>query len=133
MQTLAVRLDRLEQNAMRVATWLKSRPEVELVLHPAFADCPGHALWKRDFSGSSSIFSVVLRPEWTPARIAGWMESLALFQMGFSWGGVASLIMAYPKLSRLPEGRGPRLVRLNVGLEEAEDLIADLEQAFNRA
>jgi cysteine-S-conjugate beta-lyase len=133
MQTLAVRLDRLEQTALRVAAWLKSRPEVELVLHPAFADCPGHAIWKRDFTGSSSIFSIVLRPEWTPARIAGWLESLSLFQMGFSWGGVASLAMAYPKLSRLPEGRGPRLVRLNVGLEHPEDLIADLEQAFDRA
>ena len=133
MQTLAVRLDRLEQTALRVAAWLKSRPEVELVLHPAFADCPGHAIWKRDFTGSSSIFSVVLRPEWAPTRIASWMESLALFQMGFSWGGVASLVMAYPKLSRLPEGRGSRLVRLNVGLEQAEDLIEDLAQAFDRA
>ena len=133
MQTLAVRLDRLEQTALRVATWLTSRPEVELVLHPALRDCPGHELWKRDFSGSASVFSVVLRPEWTPARVVGWMESLALFQMGFSWGGVASLVMAYPKLSRLPEGRGPRLVRLNVGLEEPEDLIADLAQAFDRA
>ncbi len=133
LQTLAVRLDRLGQTAMRVAIWLKSRPEVELVLHPAFTDCPGHDIWKRDFTGSSSIFSIVLRPEWTPTRIAGWMESLSLFQMGFSWGGVASLVMAYPKLSRLPECRGPRLVRLNVGLEEAEDLIADLALAFERA
>ena len=133
MQTLAVRLDRLEQTAMRVATWLKSRPEVESVLHPAFADCPGHEIWKRDFSGSSSIFSIVLRPEWTPVRIAGLLESLTLFRMGFSWGGVASLVMAYPKLSRLPEARGPRLVRLNVGLEDADDLIADLAQAFERA
>jgi cystathionine beta-lyase len=133
LQTLGVRLDRLEQNTLQVAEWLKARPEVQQVLHPAMPDCPGHELWKRDFTGSSSVFSLILSNEWTPARVALWIDSLALFRMGFSWGGAASLVMAYPTLSRLSGGRGPRLVRLNVGLEELRDLISDLEQAFERA
>ena len=133
LTTLAVRLDRLEQNALAVANWLKARPEVERVLHPAFADCPGHELWKRDFTGSSSVFSFVLKPDWPPDRIARWLDALALFRLGYSWGGVASLAMAYPRLVRLPDGAGPRLVRLNIGLEEPSELIADLAQAFGRA
>lgn len=133
LQTLAVRLDQLERNTLTLAHWLAARPEVERVLHPAFADCPGHELWKRDFTGSSSVFSIVLKPDWSPGRIATWLDTLALFGLGFSWGGVASLAMAYPKLSRLPDGQGARLVRLNIGLEHAEDLIADLAQAFERA
>ena len=103
------------------------------MLHPAFADCPGHEIWARDFTGSSSVFSFVLKPDWTPERIARWLDALALFKLGYSWGGVASLAMAYPRLARLPNGQGPRLVRLNIGLEEPEDLIADLAQAFERA
>ena len=133
LTTLAVRLDRLEHNALAVANWLKARSEVERLLHPAFADCPGHEIWARDFTGSSSVFSFVLKPDWTPERIARWLDALALFKLGYSWGGVASLAMAYPRLARLPNGQGPRLVRLNIGLEEPEDLIADLAQAFERA
>jgi cystathionine beta-lyase len=132
LTTLAVRLDRLEHNALAVAKWLKSRAEVARVLHPAFADCPGHEFWKRDFTGSSSVFSIVLQPDWTPERIARLLDALSLFRLGFSWGGVASLAMAYPKLARLPDGQGPRLVRLNIGLEEPQDLIDDLAQAFSR-
>jgi cystathionine beta-lyase len=130
--TLAVRLDRLQENALTVARWLKARPEVERVLHPALPDCPGHDIWKRDFTGSTSVFSIVFRPDWTPARIIAWMESLTLFRMGFSWGGVASLVMTYPGLSRLPGGAGARLVRLNIGLEDTDDLKADMAAAFER-
>lgn len=133
LTTLAVRLDRLEHNALAVAQWLKSRPEVARVLHPAFADCPGHEFWKRDFTGSSSVFSIVLQPDWTPQHIERLLDSLSLFRLGFSWGGVASLAMVYPKLARLPDGQGPRLVRLNIGLEEPQDLIDDLAQAFELA
>jgi cystathionine beta-lyase len=102
------------------------------VLHPALPDCPGHDIWKRDFTGSTSVFSIVFRPDWTPARIIAWMESLTLFRMGFSWGGVASLVMTYPGLSRLPGGAGARLVRLNIGLEDTDDLKADMAAAFER-
>lgn len=130
LQTLAVRLDRLEQNTLTVARWLAARAEVESVRHPALPDCPGHALWQRDFSGSSSLFSIVMKPDWNPARIARWLDALELFHLGFSWGGVTSLAMCYPTLERLPEGRGARLVRFNIGLEEPADLIADLERAF---
>jgi cystathionine beta-lyase len=132
LRTLAVRLDRLEQSALGVARWLAARPEVESVRHPALPDCPGHALWRRDFSGASSLFSIVMEPGWSPQRIARWLDALRLFRMGFSWGGVTSLAMAYPALDRLTDGSGQRLVRLHVGLEEPADLIADLEQAFAR-
>ncbi|MDE2304039.1 MAG: cystathionine beta-lyase [Gammaproteobacteria bacterium] len=133
LQTLAVRLEALERNALEVARWLRARPEVEQVLHPALPECPGHEIWKRDFGGSSSVFSIVLRPEWSPERIARWLDALRLFGIGFSWGGTASLAMAYPRLTRLDGGRGPRLVRLNVGLEAPVDLLADLAQAFQAA
>lgn len=133
LQTLAVRLDRLEQNALTVARWLAGRAEVESVRHPALPDCPGHAIWKRDFTGSSSLFAVVMKPDWDPARIARWLDSLELFHLGFSWGGVTSLAMCYPTLDRLPEGRGARLVRFNIGLEDPADLIADLEKGLATA
>jgi cystathionine beta-lyase len=133
LQTLGVRLDRLERTTLRVAGWLKDRREVAEVLHPAFADCPGHDVWKRDFTGSSSVFSVIFAEDWTAARVARFVDALRLFRIGFSWGGVTSLVMAYPDLVRIQPGRRDRLVRLNVGLEEAEDLIEDLRQAIEAA
>lgn len=130
LMTLGVRLERLERSTLAVAGWLKGRPEVAEVRHPAFEDCPGHALWKRDFTGSASIFSVILREDWNAARVAAFIDRLRLFRIGFSWGGVTSLVMAYPGLKRLDRGRGSRLVRFNIGLEEPQDLIEDLRQAF---
>jgi cysteine-S-conjugate beta-lyase len=132
LQTLGVRLERLERSALEVARWLPGRPEVSLVLHPALPDCPGHETWTRDFTGSASVFSIVLADEWTAARTARFVDALRLFRIGFSWGGVASLVMAYPDLVRLGPRR-ERLVRLNVGLEEPADLIADLQQALEAA
>lgn len=129
LQTLGVRLERLERSTLMVARWLKERAEVAAVLHPALPDCPGHGVWARDFSGSASVFSIVLGDDWTAARTARFVDALRLFRIGFSWGGVTSLVMAYPDSARLGARRA-RLVRLNVGLEEPADLIDDLRQAL---
>jgi cystathionine beta-lyase len=133
LQTLGVRLRELESSARAVANWLKKRPEIALVLHPALPDCPGHGIWKRDFTGSASIFSIVFKDDWSPARIMRFVDSLKLFKIGYSWGGVTSLVMAYESLGREHRNYGRRLVRLNIGLEDPQDLIADLESAMSRA
>jgi cystathionine beta-lyase len=130
LQTLGIRLSHLEQSTLTVAKWLKARPEVKLVLHPAFADCPGHELWQRDFTGSASVFSIVFDDSWKPERIVKFVEALKLFRIGYSWGGVTSLVMAYSALGRQHRNYGRQLVRLNIGLEDPQDLINDLEQAL---
>jgi cystathionine beta-lyase len=133
LMTLGIRLAQFEKSALTVANWLKSRPEISLVLHPALPDCPGHDIWKRDFTGSASVFSIVFKDDWQPARIVKFVESLRLFKIGYSWGGAFSLAMAYASLGREHRNYGRQLVRLNIGLEEPADLIADLEQAFARS
>jgi len=131
LQTLGVRLEALERATLTVASWLQQQPEIDAVLHPAFPSCPGHQLWKRDFSGSSSIFSILLAPRFTPEQVDGFVDALKLFKIGWSWGGVTSLAMTYPKLNRLePQYRG-HIVRLNIGLEDPSDLIADLKSALS--
>lgn len=132
LATLDLRLRALEQSTLQVAQWLKQRQEVKLVLHPALPDCPGHEFWKRDFNGSASLFSVIFE-EWTAAQVERFVDSLKLFKIGFSWGGVVSLVMAYPHLKRPTADDGPRLVRFNIGLEDADDLIADLSRAIGVA
>lgn len=131
LQTLAVRLKHLEQSTLQIAHWLAEQPEIELVLHPAFPSCPGHEFWKRDFTGSSSVFSVVFKPATDREAILEFADSLQLFKLGYSWGGVTSLIMPRFGLTRQHRSYGNRLVRLNVGLEEPKDLIADLTSGFN--
>jgi cystathionine beta-lyase len=131
LQTLGVRLERLEKSALQVARWLARHPKIETVLHPALPSCPGHAIWRRDFTGSASIFSIVFDAGCTAERVNGFADRLKLFRIGFSWGGVASLVLIYPSLDRPGENYGGRLVRLNVGLEETSDLIADLDQALD--
>jgi len=131
LQTLAVRLAAIEASALSIARWLHSRPEVESVLHPALPSCPGHEFWKRDFLGSSGVFSIVFRPGPTQQQVHNFVDALKLFRVGYSWGGVASLAVAYD-IGRIP-GRPPydhRIVRLNIGLEATSDLIGDLEQAL---
>ena len=129
LKTLDVRLRRLEQSAMTVARWLDDRGEVTALLHPAFPDCPGHDIWERDFSGSASIFSIILG-DWTREQVVRFVDSLELFKIGYSWGGANSLVMAYEGLKRPTAEAGPKLVRLNIGLEDPLDLIDDLEQAL---
>jgi cystathionine beta-lyase len=130
LQTLGVRLAQLEDSTLRVAHWLEERPEIALVLHPALPSCPGHDVWRRDFTGSASVFAVVFTSEYTPGQILAFVDRLRLFQIGYSWGGVTSL--AIPQFDALREVRsyGERLVRFNIGLEDADDLIADLAGAL---
>lgn len=132
-QTLAVRLEAIERSALTVANWLSERPEIERVLHPALPSCPGHDIWERDFNGSSGVFSIVFRKGPSLEQIHAFVDALELFDIGYSWGGTHSLAVAYTIASH---GRPPydhRLVRLAIGLEATADLIADLEQAFDRA
>ncbi len=131
MKTLAVRLPQIEDSAFSIAHWLAKRPEIERVLHPALESCPGHEIWKRDFSGSSGVFSIVLKKGITKEQVHAFVDALELFEIGYSWAGVTSLAVAYDFSGW--KGRGQydhRIVRLNIGLEDRDDLVADLEQAF---
>ena len=132
LKTLDVRLARLEQSALTVARWLYDHHEGITMLHPAFADCPGHDIWKRDWTGSASIFSVIFN-HWNRAQIERFVDSLQLFKIGYSWGGANSLVMSYSGLRRPTPQTGPLLVRLNIGLEDPQDLIEDLQQALGKA
>jgi cystathionine beta-lyase len=129
LQTLAVRLDQLEHNCLSVASWFSRQQEIQSVLHPALPSCPGHDLWQRDFTGSTSIFSVVFDPSIAKSKVIAFIDALRLFKLGFSWGGVTSLVMRYDAPKRI-QGGLPQLVRFNVGLEDSRDLIDDLAQAF---
>jgi len=130
LRTLDVRLRRHEESGLKVARWLEARPEVARVLHPALPGCPGHEYWKRDFSGATGLFSFVLAGGDDAAR-AKLIESLELFGIGYSWGGFESLALpADPvRTATRPDFGGP-LVRLHVGLEDPDDLIADLAAAL---
>ncbi|MGA7375086.1 MAG: cystathionine beta-lyase [Candidatus Sulfotelmatobacter sp.] len=133
MRTLAVRLKYIEASALRIALWLAERPEIERVLHPALEGSPGHEIWKRDFTGSAGVFSIVFKSESTKAQVRRFVDGLELFEIGYSWGGVTSLAVAYD--FQRAKGRpdyGYRIVRLNVGLEDTEDLIEDLERTMGR-
>jgi cysteine-S-conjugate beta-lyase len=131
LQTLSVRLQAVEASALRVASWLAARAEIETVLHPALPSCPGHEIWKRDFTGSSGLFSVVFREPASRRELQDAMDRLTLFRMGYSWGGVSSLVVM-PDTAAAPNARrfGDRLLRFYVGLEDPDDLIGDLQQAF---
>lgn len=132
LRTLATRMERHQASAIEVAAWLKQRPEVAQVLHPALADDPGHALWTRDFSGASGLFSFALKPVSTK-HVHAFLDALELFGLGFSYGGFESLaIYCDPQLKRTATkpGFGGPLIRLSIGLEEPADLIADIERAF---
>jgi cysteine-S-conjugate beta-lyase len=132
LRTLAVRLARHNQSGLTVARWLQARPEVLRVLHPALESDPGHALWKRDFSGACGLFSIVLKPM-PEKKVHAFMNALTLFGMGYSWGGFESLVILfdcseYRTATKWAPG-GPTL-RLHIGLEDTDDLLADLERGF---
>lgn len=132
MKTLAVRLKAIEEAGLTLARWLSERPEIERVLHPALPSCPGHEFWKRDFTGSAGLFSIVFQPRFTKEQVLGFVDRLELFEIGYSWAGVTSLAVAYDfhGVRRRPE-YGHRIVRLNIGLEDVDDLRADLERALS--
>ena len=131
MRTLAVRLRAIEASALELARWLAERREIELVLHPALPSCPGHELWKRDFTGSAGLFSIVFHQQFTKQQVLAFVDTLELFKIGYSWAGVTSLAVAYDFHStpNRPD-YGARIVRLNIGLEDVEDLKADLTRAL---
>lgn len=133
-RTIGVRMRQQMANALKVARWLQSRPEVKRVIYPALETDPGHALWKRDFEGAAALFSFVLAGA-TEQAAAAFVNALKLFSIGSSWGGYESLavvarIAPYRTATRWDPG-GPT-IRLHIGLEDPDDLIADLERAFGQ-
>ena len=131
LRTMAVRLKQHQEGALKIARWLKDRSEVGLVLHPALPDCPGHEIWKRDFKGASGLFSFELNGN--AADRAKFVDALKLFGIGYSWGGYESLVLPVDPMRTVSEAPATNLVRLHVGLEDPDDLIADLAAAFDQA
>ena len=134
LRSLGVRLARHQQSTLEMARWLAERPEVTRVIYPALPSDPGYALWQRDFTGASGLFSIVLKPV-AQAKLAAMLDGLSLFGMGYSWGGFESLILPFdPRAYRTAttwRAEGPAL-RLHIGLEDVDDLKADLEAGFAR-
>ncbi len=132
LRTLDLRLERHMKSALHIAEWLRQRPEVATVLYPALSNAPGHEIWKRDFTGASGLFGLILKPK-PEAAVAAMLDGLSLFSMGYSWGGFESLIIPmHPERTVAPwHPSGPAL-RLHIGLEHPDDLIADLEAGFAR-
>jgi len=134
LRSLELRLREAERQGLAMAKWLSERKEVVQVLHPGLPGCPGHEIWKRDFLGSSGLFSIVLAP-CSPKALAAFLDGLELFGMGYSWGGYESLVIPFDcstyrtATSWKPEG--PAL-RFSIGLEDIEDLKADLDAGFER-
>jgi cystathionine beta-lyase len=131
MRTMGVRLVRHQQSALKVATWLQQRPEVARVMYPALESDPGHALWKRDFSGAGGLFTIELN-DCSDTQLAAMMDGYELFGMGYSWGGFESLaVVAHiaRTVTAMPRGK---MVRYSIGLEDPDDLIADLASGFDR-
>jgi cystathionine beta-lyase len=134
LRTLATRLAQHQRSGLEIARWLEGRPEVARVLHPGLPSHPQHSLWKRDFLGATGLFSIVLKPA-SDKAVAAMLDGLQLFGMGFSWGGYESLIIPFdPKPYRTATkwaAEGPAL-RLHIGLEDVDDLRADLDAGFKR-
>ena len=134
LRTAGVRLRQHEKTALALARWLEKREEVERVLHPALASHPGNDLWRRDFTGSSGLFSFVLKPGTSKRAVDALLDGMELYGMGFSWGGFESLLVpVFPEhlRSAVKWQSGP-VLRLHAGLEDVDDLIADLEAGFKR-
>jgi cysteine-S-conjugate beta-lyase len=132
LRTMGVRLAHHHQAGLKVARWLAERPEIARVLHPAFESCPGHAVWRRDFSGASGLFSIVFKPV-AQTAVNAFLNELRLFGIGASWGGFESLAIPFDCSSIRTATKwlpGGPTVRLHIGLEDVEDLIGDLEGGF---
>ena len=129
---MAVRLKQHEASALHIARWLKGRPEVATVLHPALPESADHAVWARDYTGAAGLFGVVLKP-CRKRDVHAFLDTLQIFGLGFSWGGFESLALdgdpQFGVRSFRETFEGP-VVRLNVGLEDPGDLIADLDRAL---
>jgi cystathionine beta-lyase len=132
LRTLAVRLARHQETGLTLARWLQAQPEVARILHPGLESDPGHVLWKRDFSGACGLFGLVLKPV-PEAAVAAFVDGLRLFGIGYSWGGFESLIVpAHIRRTVRPFAAEGPVLRIHAGLEDAGDLIADLEQGLQR-
>lgn len=135
IRTIGVRLKQHQESAIKVATWLKSRPEVAKILHPAFDSCPGHEFFKRDFTGSNGLFSFVLSKGNNKA-LTEFLDGMHHFKMGYSWGGFESLILGITNVNAIRSVTDfdctYPLIRVHIGLENVDDLIADLEAGFER-
>lgn len=132
LPTMKLRFEAQDAAGRTIAAWLKQRPEIARVLHPAFPDCPGHEIWKRDFTGAAGLFSVLFDPAYSEEQTDRFVEALEFFKIGFSWGGVHSLCVPYrinPARKDWQRDSG-QLLRFHIGLEDVCDLMADLEQAF---
>ncbi|UAX42997.1 cystathionine beta-lyase [Pasteurella canis] len=138
IRTLGIRLKQHEENALKVAQWLTSQSQVKVVYHPALAGCPGHTFFKRDFIGASGLFSFELLQKLTQRQLENFMNHFSLFSMAYSWGGFESLILYYqpeeivairPNIECKLTGT---LIRVHIGLEDPEELIADLQAGFER-
>jgi cysteine-S-conjugate beta-lyase len=135
LRSMGVRLRQHEKSGLDIARWLKSRPEVDKVLHPALPDCPGHASFKRDFKGSSGLFAFTLKGEWSDEAEARMLDGLGIFGMGYSWGGYESLMIpGHPGQFRtaVPWNDRTRIYRVHIGLEDVEDLRQDLADGLDR-
>jgi cystathionine beta-lyase len=135
LRTLAVRMEQNQANGLALADWLRGRPEVKRVLHPGLTNDPGHEIWKRDFTGASGLFSFVLNEGYSRAALAALLDGLELYGMGASWGGYESLIIpANPTDYRTatPWTEAGQLLRIHAGLEDVDDLIADLGAGLDR-
>jgi cystathionine beta-lyase len=135
MRTLHIRLQEAERRGLQLAEWLAAQPEVETVLHPALPSCPGHAFWMRDFTGSTGVFSFILRPGFTREDLARMLDAMRIFGMGYSWGGFESLIIPFDcrtyRTATVWRAQGLCL-RVQVGLEDLEDVRADLRAGLDR-
>ena len=138
LRTLGIRLKEHGERSLQIAEWLAKRPEVKSVFHPALPSCPGHAFFKRDFNGASGLFSFELHQKLSDEQLANFLDHFELFTMAYSWGGFESLILANQpaEIARIRPGIERKLtgtlIRIHVGLEAVEDLIADLEKGFER-
>nr|WP_267298812.1 cystathionine beta-lyase [Neokomagataea thailandica] len=133
LRTIGVRMVHQSQNAYALAAWLKTRPEVARVLHPAFEDCPGHSFWKRDFQGANGLFGVELHPEIKMSAVESMLDELRFFGIGASWGGYESLVLPTTGHVRRSAENGPvaPTFRVHVGLESLEDLKIDLARGLD--
>lgn len=135
LRTLAVRLKQHQENALHIASHLKKYKEVARILHPALPSHPQHRLWKRDFTGSTGLFSIILDKDYSQSAIAAFVDHLSLFGIGCSWGGYESLILPFNPTAIRTSVRWQEkgsCIRLYIGLEHPDDLIADLEEGFRR-
>ena len=135
LRTLHIRLKEVQSRAIELANWLQAQPEVIKILHPAFPECPGHEFWKRDFTGSTGLFSIVLDPKYNSTGLAHMLDNMRIFGMGYSWGGFESLVIPFDCSTYRTVtdwNPGGLTIRLQVGLEDLEDIKQDLRDGLDR-